>query len=164
MAVTGHGPIPNTCETSWWQMFLLHLLPQGLFECCSSTSSGKPEFLEKEKLVTARPATNLQLSSSGSLDLYFQRWESDRRQRVRAVVSRMQITQGECRAMCWKCAWAWTHALRSCCVWIVWYVVFEIVGNMKWFVLWVLLCDAACTVRVRPRPQFRSYRSLGGLF
>lgn len=67
-------------------MFLLHLLPQGLFECCSSTSSGKPEFLEKEKLVTARPATNLQLSSSGSLDLYFQRWESDRRQRVRAVV------------------------------------------------------------------------------
>ena len=68
----------------WRWMFLL---PQGLFECCSSTSSGKPEFLEKEKLVSARPASNLQVSSSGTLDLYFQRWESDRRQRIRAVVS-----------------------------------------------------------------------------
>ena len=51
----------------------MFLLPQGLFECCSSTSSGKPEFLEKEKLVSARPASNLQVSSSGTLDLYFQR-------------------------------------------------------------------------------------------
>jgi len=76
----------------------MFLLPQGLFECCSSTSSGKPEFLEKEKLVSARPASNLQVSSSGTLDLYFQRWESDRRQRIRAVVF---IHHGETEHATW---------------------------------------------------------------
>ncbi|CAK9108259.1 Arginine--tRNA ligase (Arginyl-tRNA synthetase) (ArgRS) [Durusdinium trenchii] len=53
----------------------MFLLPQALFECCSSASFGKPTFLEK-KLVTARPETNLMVSSAGHLDLYFQRWES----------------------------------------------------------------------------------------
>ncbi|CAJ1428617.1 unnamed protein product [Effrenium voratum] len=89
----------------------MFLLPRGLFECCSAESSGKPEFLEKEKLVTARPAANLAVSSSGNLDLYFQRWQSDRRQRVRAVVF---IHHGETEHASWYNGLAVRLAAAGC--------------------------------------------------
>jgi alpha-beta hydrolase superfamily lysophospholipase len=61
-------------------------LREGIFECCNPASLGEPEFLAAEQHISSRSATNLYTSASGSLKLYFQRWQSDRHQNVRAVV------------------------------------------------------------------------------
>lgn len=59
---------------------------EGIFECCSPASFGKPEFLVHEQHISGRPQSNLVESASGGLHLYFQRWQSDRHQKVRSVV------------------------------------------------------------------------------
>jgi len=59
---------------------------EGIFECCSPASFGKPEFLVQEQHISSRALTNLVDSASGGLQLYFQKWQSDRHQNVRSVV------------------------------------------------------------------------------
>lgn len=59
---------------------------EGIFECCSPASFGKPEFLIQEQHISSRAQAHLIESASGGLQLYFQRWQSDRHQQVRAVV------------------------------------------------------------------------------
>lgn len=59
---------------------------EGIFECCSPASFGKPEFLVQEQHISSRAQANLFESASGNLQLYFQKWQSDRHQQVRAVV------------------------------------------------------------------------------
>mmetsp|Transcript_51725 Transcript_51725/g.168105 ORF Transcript_51725/g.168105 Transcript_51725/m.168105 type:complete len:377 (+) Transcript_51725:113-1243(+) len=59
---------------------------EGIFECCSPASFGKPEFLIQEQHISGREKTNLVDSASGGLQLYFQKWQSDRHQHVRSVV------------------------------------------------------------------------------
>ncbi|OLP76705.1 hypothetical protein AK812_SmicGene43326 [Symbiodinium microadriaticum] len=89
----------------------MFFLREGLFECCSSASTGKPEFLEKEKLISARPSSSLATSSTGNLDLYYQRWRSDRRQHVRAVVF---VHSGETEHTAWYNALAVRLAAVGC--------------------------------------------------
>lgn len=89
----------------------MFFLREGLFECCSSASIGKPEFLEKEKLISARPSSSLATSSTGNLDLYYQRWRSDRRQHVRAVVF---VHSGETEHAAWYNALAVRLAAVGC--------------------------------------------------
>ncbi|CAE7418791.1 unnamed protein product [Symbiodinium natans] len=89
----------------------MYFLREGLFECCSSASFGKPEFLSKEKLISARPGTSLAPSSTGNLDLYYQRWQSDRRQQVRAVVF---VHSGETDHAAWYNALAVRLAAAGC--------------------------------------------------
>jgi len=64
----------------------MFFLREGIFECCSPASVGKPEFLSRERLVSSRPDSNLIQSSSGNLSLYYQKWQSDRHQHVPTVV------------------------------------------------------------------------------
>mmetsp|Transcript_67703 Transcript_67703/g.196072 ORF Transcript_67703/g.196072 Transcript_67703/m.196072 type:complete len:375 (-) Transcript_67703:314-1438(-) len=64
----------------WWGV------REGIFECCSPASFGKPDFLVQEQHVSARPPANLTDSAAGNLQLYFQKWQSDRHQYARSVV------------------------------------------------------------------------------
>lgn len=59
---------------------------EGFFECCNPLSKGEPEFLTDEHNVSLRSPANLFQSASGDLQLYFQRWQSDRHDHARAVV------------------------------------------------------------------------------
>lgn len=59
---------------------------EGIFECCNPASLGEPEFLAQDHHISSRAASNLVNSASGSLKLYFQKWQSDRHDHVRAVV------------------------------------------------------------------------------
>uniref|UniRef100_A0A7S4RJ35 Serine aminopeptidase S33 domain-containing protein n=1 Tax=Alexandrium monilatum TaxID=311494 RepID=A0A7S4RJ35_9DINO len=61
-------------------------LGEGLFECCNPTSIGEPEFLAQEQHISSRAPSSLFPSASGGLQLYFQRWQSDRHDRVRSAV------------------------------------------------------------------------------
>jgi len=80
-------------------------LREGIFECCSPASFGKPEFLVQEQHISSRAETSLFESASGDLQLYFQRWQSDRHQQVRAVVF---VHHGEME----HCGWYNAMAVR----------------------------------------------------
>uniref|UniRef100_A0A7S1WHM2 Serine aminopeptidase S33 domain-containing protein n=1 Tax=Alexandrium catenella TaxID=2925 RepID=A0A7S1WHM2_ALECA len=67
-------------------MFRLVGLGEGLFECCNPASIGEPEFLAQEQHISSRAPSSLFPSTTGGLQLYFQKWQSDRHDRVRAVV------------------------------------------------------------------------------
>lgn len=57
------------------------------FECCNPSSVGEPEFLTNDpQFVSARTPSNLSKSHNGRLQLWFERWRSERHDRVRAVV------------------------------------------------------------------------------
>eukprot|EP00439_Symbiodinium_sp_Y106_P032582 s2271_g3.t3 len=64
-----------------------------------------------EKLISARPSSSLATSSTGNLDLYYQRWRSDRRQHVRAVVF---VHSGETEHAAWYNALAVRLAAVGC--------------------------------------------------
>eukprot|EP00931_Biecheleriopsis_adriatica_P040989 TRINITY_DN23481_c0_g1_i1.p1 TRINITY_DN23481_c0_g1~~TRINITY_DN23481_c0_g1_i1.p1 ORF type:complete len:376 (-),score=67.96 TRINITY_DN23481_c0_g1_i1:183-1310(-) len=89
----------------------MFFLREGIFECCSPASVGKPEFLSRERLVSSRPDANLIPSSSGSLNLYYQKWQSDRHQFVRAVVF---VHSGETEHAAWYNALAVRFAAVGC--------------------------------------------------
>mmetsp|Transcript_63467 Transcript_63467/g.163331 ORF Transcript_63467/g.163331 Transcript_63467/m.163331 type:complete len:376 (-) Transcript_63467:168-1295(-) len=80
-------------------------LREGIFECCNPASLGEPEFLSAEHHISSRANSNLYTSASGSLKLYFQKWQSDRHQNVRAVVF---CHHGEAE----HCAWYNALAVR----------------------------------------------------
>lgn len=57
------------------------------FECCNPSSLGEPEFLTNDpQFVSARAPSNLAKSHNGRLQLWFERWRSERHDSVRAVV------------------------------------------------------------------------------
>lgn len=66
-------------------MFLFGLR-EGLFECCNPASLGEPEYLSQDLHISSRAPANLFPSASTDLKLYCQKWQSDRHDRVRAVV------------------------------------------------------------------------------
>lgn len=84
---------------------------EGIFECCSPASFGKPEFLVQEQHISSRAQTHLFDSASGNLQLYFQRWQSDRHQQVRSVVF---VHHGEMEHCSWYNALAVRLASVGC--------------------------------------------------
>jgi len=86
-------------------------LAEGLFECCSPASIGKPEFLAQEQRISARAPANLFCSASGDLQLYYQKWQSDRHDSVRSVVF---VHHGEVEHVGWYNALAVRLAALGC--------------------------------------------------
>lgn len=76
----------------------MFMFREGLFECCNPLSGGEPEFLMQDAHIASRPASNLFQSASGDLNLFFQKWHSDRHDHVRAVVF---IHHGEMEHCMW---------------------------------------------------------------
>lgn len=64
----------------------MFVLREGFFECCNPMSMGEPEFLAQDDQISSRANTNIVSSASGILKLYFQKWQSDRHDFVRAAV------------------------------------------------------------------------------
>mmetsp|Transcript_80061 Transcript_80061/g.259340 ORF Transcript_80061/g.259340 Transcript_80061/m.259340 type:complete len:408 (-) Transcript_80061:97-1320(-) len=86
-------------------------LSEGIFECCSPASLGEPEFLAQEQHISSRARSNLVTSASGNLQLYFQKWQSDRHDRVRSVVF---VHHGETEHSGWYNALAVRLAAVGC--------------------------------------------------
>lgn len=58
---------------------------EGIFECCSPASFGKPEFLYQTQHITSRVPTQLFKSASGGLQLYFHKWRCEQHHPIRSI-------------------------------------------------------------------------------
>jgi len=102
-AAISHGPPARraAARRRWERAFTLaamFVFREGFFECCNPISGGEPEFLRDDQRISSRAATNLFPSVTGNLNLYFQKWASDRHDHVRGVAF---IHHGEMEHCMW---------------------------------------------------------------